>query len=87
MSLLTQHHTLMANVALPIDPSLIAYWPFDSASIAWGDTGSEIKDLSGNGHHGAAYGAMTSGNVVTGRVGDGALTVASTPMATFDFGT
>ena len=65
---------------------LVAHWSFNSVDIVWGDTGSEIKDRSGNGHHGAAYGGFDVTDIETGLVGDGAASLKGDPLRMVDFG-
>ena len=82
MSLLAANNMLLAAR----DPTLIAHWPLNDSSLIWTDTGTEVKDVSGNGYHGAAYGDMDVTNQVSGIVGDAALEVAASPLGTIDFG-
>lgn len=47
---------------------LVGYWTFDGRDINWSDTGTEIKDISGNGNHGDASG-LTTTSVTPGKLG------------------
>jgi len=49
---------------------LVGYWTFDGDDVKWSDTGTEIKDVSGNGNHGAASG-LTASSVTPGKLGQG----------------
>ena len=54
----------------PADTGLVGHWTFDGNDVNWGDTGSEIKDVSGKGNHGAASG-LTRTSVTPGKLGQG----------------
>ena len=47
---------------------LVGYWTFDGRDIKWSDTGTEVKDISGNGNHGDASG-LTTTSVTPGKLG------------------
>lgn len=47
---------------------LVGYWTFDGRDINWSDTGTEVKDISGNGNHGDASG-LTTTSVTPGKLG------------------
>ena len=48
---------------------LVGYWTFDGRDIKWSDTGTEIKDISGNGNHGNAQGSLATTSVTPGKLG------------------
>ncbi len=48
------------------------HWTFDSANLNWSDTGTEIKDISGNNRHLPALN-MSAANERTGKIGDKAI--------------
>ena len=48
---------------------LVGYWTFDGRDINWSDTGTEIKDISGNGNHGDALGSLATTSVIPGKLG------------------
>ncbi|MDH3324956.1 MAG: hypothetical protein OEL89_04925, partial [Candidatus Peregrinibacteria bacterium] len=50
-----------------IKTGLAGHWPMDEDSLEWADTGTEVKDESGQANHGDAVN-LTSGNVQTGRL-------------------
>jgi len=54
----------------PVDTGLVGHWTFDGNDVNWGDTGLEIKDVSGKGNHGAASG-LTTASVTPGKLGQG----------------
>ena len=50
------------------DDDVVGHWPMDTTSnVVWADTGTEIKDTSGNANHGATTN-MDASNVDTGPV-------------------
>ena len=65
MSLLAQHHALMAaqQPGFIVPQGLIFYLPMGVNDIIVGDIGSELKDRSGNGHDGAFIN-MDASNIV-----------------------
>ncbi len=50
---------------------LVGYWTFDGRDIKWSDTGTEVKDISGNGNHGDALGSLATTSVTPGKLGQG----------------
>lgn len=54
----------------PVDTGLVGHWTFDGNDVNWGDTGLEIKDVSGKGNHGAVSG-LTTASVTPGKLGQG----------------
>lgn len=52
----------------PVDTGLVGHWTFDGNDVNWGDTGLEIKDVSGKGNHGAVSG-LTQASVTPGKLG------------------
>ena len=54
----------------PVDTGLVGHWTFDGNDVNWGDTGLEIKDVSGKGNHGAVSG-LTRTSAVRGKLGQG----------------
>ena len=57
-----------ANHREALTNGLVGYWTFDGRDIKWSDTGTEIKDISGNGNHGDASG-LTTTSVTPGKLG------------------
>ena len=54
----------------PIDTGLVGHWTFDGNDVDWGNTGTEIKDVSGQGNDGDAVG-LTTASVTRGKLGQG----------------
>ncbi len=54
-----------------LDNGLVGHWTFDGPDVKWGETGSEIKDVSGRGNHGDAQGSLATTSVVPGKLGQG----------------
>lgn len=58
-----------ANHREVLTNGLVGYWTFDGRDIKWSDTGTEIKDISGNGNHGDALGSLATTSVIPGTLG------------------
>ena len=52
------------------DDGLVGYWTMDGRDTKWSDTGTEVKDISGNANHGDASG-LTRTSVTPGKLGQG----------------
>ena len=59
-----------ANHRESLTNGLVGYWTMDGRDIKWGDTGTEVKDISGNNNHGAVSG-LTVASVTPGKLGQG----------------
>lgn len=59
-----------ANHREALTNGLVGYWTFDGRDTKWSDTGSEVKDISGNNNHGDAFG-ITAASVTPGKLGQG----------------
>ena len=52
----------------PVDTGLVGHWTFDGNDVDWGNTSTEIKDVSGKGNDGDASG-LTTASAVRGKLG------------------
>ena len=59
-----------ANHREALTNGLVGYWTFDGRDVDWGDTGTEVKDISGNANHGAVSG-LTRTSAIRGKLGQG----------------
>ncbi|QQR77586.1 MAG: hypothetical protein IPJ67_00310 [Candidatus Moraniibacteriota bacterium] len=64
--------TMNATVPGPTSSILVGHWTLDGNDVVWGDTTSEIKDVSGYAKHGDSSN-LTAGSAVVGRIGQGLL--------------
>jgi len=68
----TKFATTIKAPSSPLEQGLVGHWTFDGPDVAWDDTTTEIKDVSGNDNHGDAQGGMTAASSPTmGVMGQG----------------
>lgn len=62
--------TMNVTIPGPTSSILVGHWTLDGNDVIWGDTSTEIKDVSGYAKHGNSSN-LAAGSAVVGRIGQG----------------
>ncbi len=63
--------TVNVTVPGPTSSILVGHWTLDGNDVVWGDTSTEIKDVSGYAKHGNFSNNLSTGSTTVGRIGQG----------------